>query len=122
MNYLWVGIGGFFGAVSRYALSGWINRRFQGGWFPYGTMACNILGCLIIGILAGIAESRSIFSPQTRLLIFVGLLGGFTTFSSFGLETIYLLRENLYLPAFLNVFVSITAGSLLLYIGLQLTK
>lgn len=122
INYLWVGLGGFFGAISRYALSGFINRQFQGSWFPYGTMACNILGCLIIGLLAGLAESRSIFTPHTRLLIFVGILGGFTTFSSFGLETIYLLREHLYFSAFLNVVVSVVAGFFLVYLGLQFTK
>lgn len=81
-----VGIGSFIGGVLRYLLSTWVYKLLDDPWFPYGTLSVNILGCLAIGFLSALAETRSIFTSDVRLLIFVGLLGGFTTFSSFAIE------------------------------------
>jgi CrcB protein len=82
-----VGIGSFIGGVLRYGLSSWVYKALDNPWFPYGTLVVNTLGCLVIGWLAGLAEARAFFTSEVRLFIFVGILGGFTTFSSFALET-----------------------------------
>lgn len=89
-----VGLGGFAGAVSRYLLGGWILHHTLSAKFPWSTLAVNALGCLLIGILSGLAERLDWFTPAMRLLLFTGLLGGFTTFSAFGLETVHLARRG----------------------------
>ena len=93
-NILLVGLGGFAGAVARYALGGWILHHTLSAKFPWSTFAVNVLGCLVMGVLSGLIERLDWFTPQMRLLLLTGLLGGFTTFSAFGLETIYLLRRG----------------------------
>jgi len=75
-----VGIGSFLGGALRYLVSVWVYRVLDSPWFPYGTLTVNVLGCLVIGFLAGLAESRAAFTSELRLFIFVGVLGGFTTF------------------------------------------
>lgn len=94
MNILIVGAGGAVGAVSRYLLGGWILHHTIAEKFPWSTFTVNALGCLAIGVLSGFVERLEWFTPQMRLLLFTGLLGGFTTFSAFGLETVYLLRRG----------------------------
>jgi len=89
-----VGVGSFVGGVLRYGLSTWVHRVLDNPWFPYGTLAVNVLGCLVIGFLAGLAETRTAFTSEARLFLFVGILGGFTTFSSFALETFSLARDT----------------------------
>ncbi len=93
-DILLVGFGGFAGAVARYMLGGWILHQTLGAKFPWSTFAVNVSGCLLMGLLAGLAERFEWLTPQTRLLLLTGLLGGFTTFSAFGLETVYLLRRG----------------------------
>lgn len=93
-NILLVGLGGFAGAVARYLLGGWVLHQTLSAKFPWSTFAVNLLGCLIIGLLSGLAERLEWFSPSMRLLLLTGLLGGFTTFSAFGLETVHLLRRG----------------------------
>ena len=83
-----VGAGSFVGGILRYLLSTWIYKMLGNPLFPYGTLAVNSLACLAIGFLAPLAETRSIFTVNDRLFIFVGVLGGFTTFSSVALETL----------------------------------
>jgi fluoride exporter len=87
-----VGLGGFIGAVLRYLVSGWVQERSGSIVFPFGTAAVNLIGCFCIGLLAYLVESRSFFSVETRAFILIGLLGSFTTFSTFGSETLTLLR------------------------------
>ncbi len=88
-----VGSGGFIGAVLRYGLTWWEQRRLPVEMFPYGTLAVNLAGCLLIGAFVGVAESRpGFFGADVRLFSVVGLLGGFTTYSAFGFESFDLLR------------------------------
>jgi fluoride exporter len=99
---LLAGIGGFIGSALRYSVSGFV-QGFSRNHFPFGTLAVNLLGCLAIGLLSYLAETRGVFTAETRTLIFIGVLGGFTTFSAFGNETINLWRENESLLAALNI-------------------
>jgi CrcB protein len=112
-----VGLGSFVGGVLRYGFSTWVHRVFDNPWFPYGTLAVNVLGCLVIGFLAGLAETRAAFTPETRLFLFVGILGGFTTFSSFALETLSLARDTQHVAALINIGLQLTLGLLAVWIG-----
>ncbi len=85
---LLVGAGGFIGSVLRYWLSSYVQQFSKSVSFPYGTLAVNLLGCLVIGVLAQLADSRGVFTPEARAFVFIGILGGFTTFSSFGSENL----------------------------------
>ena len=109
-NALIVGIGGFVGAITRYWLGGLVAHMTNHHWFPYGTMTVNVLGCFLIGIVSGLAETKSMITPELRLFLMVGLLGGFTTFSSFGHETVLMLRHSQFLGAMLNVVIKIVLG------------
>ncbi len=91
---LLAGIGGFIGSSLRYAVSGYVQLWSRSTGFPYGTLAVNLIGCFAIGFLSQLAESRGLFTAETRTLIFIGVLGGFTTFSAFGNETINLWRQG----------------------------
>ena len=97
------GIGGFIGSALRYSVGGLIQDLSRSIRFPYGTLAVNVLGCLAIGFLSQLAETRGFFTAETRTLVFIGVLGGFTTFSAFGNETINLWREGESLRAALNI-------------------
>jgi len=102
-DFFLVGVGGFVGSVSRYYLGGLVLHLTAASRFPWGTLAVNTLGCLVIGVLAGAAEHRHYLTPPTRLFLFTGMLGGFTTFSAFGYETYFLGREHSWPAAALNV-------------------
>jgi fluoride exporter len=106
------GIGGFLGSVLRYSVSGLVQGFSRDIHFPYGTLAVNLIGCFAIGFLSQLAETRGLFTAETRTLVFVGVLGGFTTFSAFGNETINLWREGHGSLAALNI-----AGHLVLCLG-----
>jgi len=87
-----IGLGGFTGAILRYLVSGWVQDRSGSIAFPYGTLSVNLIGCFVIGFLTFLVETRSFFSVETRSFILIGLLGSFTTFSTFGNETLVLIR------------------------------
>lgn len=106
-NLLLVGAGGFLGAVARYLLGGWILHHSMTAKFPWATFAVNVLGCLVIGLLSGMAERFEGFGHGARLFLFTGLLGGFTTFSAFGLETIFLMRRGEWFFAALYIGASV---------------
>ena len=110
MTVLWVALGGALGSVARYALSG-IAVRWLGAAFPYGTLFVNVMGSFAIGLLAALvaADGRPSLGADARAFLLVGVLGGFTTFSSFSLETLNLARSGALAPALLNV-----AGSVVL--------
>lgn len=91
---LLVGLGGFLGSIFRYQLGGWISQQTPSWRFPFSTFVINVLGCVAIGILAGLIERRDWFSADTRLFLLTGLLGGFTTFSTYGLEGVQLMRRG----------------------------
>ena len=110
IKILLVGSGGFVGSVSRYLLGSWIFRLSGNHWFPYGTVIVNIIGCFIIGLVGGLAETKHIFSDELRLFLIVGLLGGFTTFSSFSYETVLLAKNIQILSAFINVLFQVSVG------------
>jgi CrcB protein len=107
---LLVGIGGACGAIARWKLGGVVLHHSQDWRFPLSTFVVNVLGCLVAGILAGLMVKQDLFSPDTRLFLFTGLLGGFTTFSAFGLETVYLLRQRHYHVGLAYVLCSVVAG------------
>lgn len=117
IGILLVGVGSFFGGVFRYGLSIWVHRLLDNPWFPYGTLAVNALGCLLIGFLSGLAEARAAFTPEVRLFLFVGVLGGFTTFSSFALETFSLARDTQSLAALVNIGLQLVFGLLAVWFG-----
>lgn|SRR5512147_385716 len=112
-----VGTGGFVGSVLRYWIAGWIFRLLDKPWFPVGTLAVNLLGCLAIGFLGGIAEQRRIFDPEIRLFVFVGILGGFTTFSAFAYETASLAHDARLAAALLNIALQIVVGLIAVWFG-----
>jgi len=112
-----VGIGGFIGAVLRYLISDWVNEIFQTLSVPYGTLTVNITGCLLIGILAGLSENRNLLGPETRALLVVGVFGGFTTFSTFGNETVELLKDGKSIAAFSNVALHVCLGLVAVWVG-----
>jgi CrcB protein len=114
---LLVGLGGCVGSIARYKLGGFVLHHSLDWRFPLGTFAINVLGCLAAGILAGLAERQDLFSADTRLLLFTGLLGGFTTFSAFGVETAFLLRRGEYWVALAYVLASCVVGIGLLLAG-----
>lgn len=121
INAAMVGSGGFIGALARYGLSGLVHRQVPFATFPYGTMAVNLMGCCAIGVIAGLAESRQLFGPEFRTFALIGLLGGFTTFSTFGYETFAMLRDAEYLRVAANVGVHVILGLALVWLGYALT-
>ncbi|MBN1454036.1 MAG: fluoride efflux transporter CrcB [Anaerolineales bacterium] len=116
-NVLVVGIGGFIGSVLRYLVSGWAQQLSKSLDFPYGTLTVNLIGCFVIGFLGELAEARGILASETRLLVFIGLLGGFTTFSSFGNDTLNLARSGQMINALANIAVNVILGLLLVWLG-----
>ena len=117
INAVAVGSGGFFGALARYGLSGLVQRQIPLATFPYGTLVVNLLGCLAIGVISGLADSRQLFGPEFRLFALIGILGGFTTFSTFGYETFAMLRDAEYLRAAASVGVQVLGGLALVWLG-----
>lgn len=117
MGLLMVGCGGFVGAVARFAVSEWLQGSHGPGGLPWGTIAVNLLGCLLIGAVAGLIEVRDSFNPELRMFVLVGLLGGFTTFSTFGYEAFAMLREAAYLRAVLYMGIQVVAGLALVALG-----
>lgn len=116
-SLLLVALGGAFGSIARYRLSGWLLHH-AGDWrFPAGTFVVNVTGCLAIGVLGGLAVKHDLFSSDARIFLLSGMLGGFTTFSAFGLETFYLLRRGEVLWAGGYVTLSVIVGLLALALG-----
>lgn len=111
-----IGIAGLVGTLVRYWVSGVVGRKY-GESFPWGTMAVNLVGCFLAGAVFYLAEERSLLSPTLRTIIMIGLLGGFTTFSSYGLQTFTLLRDGEFGLATINVAVSNVLGLLLVWAG-----
>lgn len=116
-NILLVGIGGFIGSALRYTVSGYVQQATKSVGFPYGTLTVNLLGCFVIGFLAQFAENRGLFTSESRLFVFVGILGGFTTFSSFGNETLNLARDGQMMSALANIGGNVIIGLFAVWLG-----
>ena len=116
-----IGIAGLIGTLARYFLSGWADQRF-GGLFPIGTVIVNLAGCLLIGFLFQATEEKYLVDPVIRSAILGGFLGGFTTFSAYGLQTFSMLRDGLVFLAGLNLIISNAAGLFLIWAGYVLAK
>ena len=112
-----IGAGGFTGAVLRFLVSSWAQSRSGSVTYPFGTLVVNMVGCLLIGFLSALVENRSIFSSETRSFVLIGLLGAFTTFSTFGNETLNLIWNNRMELAALNAGGQVVLGVGLVWLG-----
>lgn len=121
VRFLFVGAGGFAGAVTRYAVGLWIGQRW-GRSFPLGTFVVNVSGSFLIGLLMPLLTERLVVNPQWRLLLVVGFLGAYTTFSAFEYETGTLLKDGEWFFAGLNIVLSVVVGFVGLKIGEMLAK
>jgi len=115
-----VAVGGAIGSIMRYKLGGFALHHTQSWNFPLSTFSVNVIGCFTIGVLAALVEHHDLFSPSVRLLLFTGLLGGFTTFSAFGYESVFLLRRGLLTVATGYVILSIVCGLAAVSAGMKL--
>lgn len=105
-----IGLGGFTGALLRYSVSGFVQNWSKNVSFPYGTLAVNLIGCFIIGALSQLVESQNVFSPEARSFVFIGLLGAFTTYSTFGNETVNLMMDGESLLSVANIGLHLLLG------------
>lgn len=120
VNAAVVGAGGSLGALARYGLGGLVHRLWPLTTFPVGTLAVNLLGCLLIGLSAGLIETRQLFGPEFRVFALIGILGGFTTFSTFGYETFAMLRDEEFFWAAANVGMNVILGLTCVWLGYTL--
>jgi CrcB protein len=109
VRWLWIFLGGGLGSMLRYAVAGWVQEA-AGAGFPWGTLTANATGCFAIGLLAALLDERALGGPDLRVFVLVGMLGGYTTFSTFGLETWRLLESAQWAAAAGNALGSIAAG------------
>jgi len=121
MNFVYVFLGGGIGATARYWMSGAIYR-WSGATFPYGTLAVNALGCIFIGFLMTAFEERFLVTPSLRIFLTIGILGGFTTFSTFSFETISLIQGAEYYRAMGNIGLTLCSCLGGTYLGTMLGK
>ncbi len=117
LRFALVGLGGGIGAVLRYVISGYVQQLSPGAAFPLGTVAVNLVGCFFIGALSQLADAHGIFTTESRVFVFTGILGGYTTFSTFANETINLMREGQSGGALLNVVIQVSLGLAAVFLG-----
>ena len=120
VRFFIIGLGGAIGTIARYIMGG-LDYRFSNGVFPISTLVVNVTGSLMIGFLWGIMD-RFAISPNTRLFIFIGILGGYTTFSTFSLETFNLVRDGEYRIAFFNMALSVVLSIGAVFVGYIMSK
>ena len=116
-----IGAGGALGAMSRYVMTHWV-MKLVGGGFPFGTLAVNVLGSLLMGVLIEVLALRYNLGPAAQAFVVTGVLGGFTTFSTFSLETVLLIERHAYGAAALYVGGSVLLGVFGLFAGLSITR
>jgi CrcB protein len=121
LNLLLVALGGALGSTARYVFSILVQRA-SGTLFPIGTFAVNCVGCLVFGAIAGAAEQRVQIAPELRLFLLVGILGGFTTFSSYAFESFVLLRDGQFAVASANILGQVVAGLAGMWIGFAIGR
>ena len=115
-----IALGGMLGTLCRYSLATWVEQRAP-SQFPYGTVVINLVGCFVAGLLFPLFEQSSV-TPELRLAVFTGFLGGFTTFSAYGLQTVVLADGGVLGVAILNVLVSNAGGLAFVWIGMSLSR
>jgi CrcB protein len=121
VNVLLIAIGGAIGSAGRYLLSSLVLRLTD--WvFPIGIFAVNVLGCAIFGLIAGMAERRMALSVEARAFLLTGVLGGFTTFSTYAFDSVSLMREGQWSLALLNMVGQMVVGVAALWAGMLLTR
>lgn len=126
MNYftqaMIVGAGGFIGSALRFVVSSSVQRMAGTALFPYGTLAVNVLGCLAIGLLSGIAEHRQVLEPAQRLFLLAGILGGFTTYSAFAIESVALMQDAAFVKAGFYTIAQVVLGFAAAFAGYSLAR
>lgn len=121
LKILLIGLGGFFGAISRYSIQTLLSNRYP-GTFPWGTFAVNVIGCLFIGIIYGLAERHKLMNEEMRLLLAVGFCGSFTTFSAFSAENLNMFELGNYTTMGLYITASILLGVAAVFTGVLLAR
>lgn len=121
LNLFVVAAGGAIGSAARYLLSQFVHRT-TATMFPLGTFAVNLLGCIVFGAIAGAAEQRVPLAPPLRAFLLVGILGGFTTFSSYAFESFVLMRDGQFLMASMNIVGQVVAGLAGVWVGFALAR
>jgi CrcB protein len=116
VNLLLIAIGGAIGSTLRYLLSSFVLRA-SGSLFPIGTAVVNLVGCIVFGVIVGASEQRVAIAPETRTFLLIGVLGGFTTFSSYAYESFVLLRDAQFAAAGVNIVGQVIAGLVGVWIG-----
>ena len=120
MKFLFLAIGGTAGTLLRYLLSGFVSNLTK-GIFPYGTLVINLIGAFLIGIFWGMS-ARFEFSYEIKVFLFIGILGSFTTFSTYTLETINLFQDGEIKLAALNLIISNLGGLILVILGMMTAR
>src|SRR4249920_3613553 len=116
-----IAVAGLIGTLTRYWMSGWADR-WWGGTFPFGTLLVNATGCFVIGFLFHATQEKYLIDPAVRSALLVGFLGGFTTFSSYAVQSFNLLGDGEFFMASANILVSNVAGLLLVWAGYVLAR
>ncbi len=122
MTHLLVFIGAGLGGLMRFLASTAVQKACNGWVFPLGTFVVNISGCLAIGFLAQLAESKNLLQPEYRAFFLIGILGGYTTFSSFGYETLQLIRSGEFVYATANAVLQVVLGLFFVWLGTILAR
>jgi fluoride exporter len=118
---IWIGVTGSAGAVSRYAVEGWVSSRTRGA-FPWGTLVVNVSGCFVLGLVFTLLTERFLPHPALRSALTIGFVGAYTTFSTFAFETMRLGEDGAVLLAAINVAVSVIAGIAAVYAGVAVGR
>lgn len=121
MNYLMVALGGMFGTLGRYIVTGWVSK-YNNSFFPFATLTVNIIGSFMVGFLGALLLEKLAIEPYWRTLILTGFFGAFTTFSTFSFETLKLLQQSMYFYAIANILVSILTGLIAVWLGYTTAK
>ena len=116
MRVFWIGLGGAAGTIARYLLSGWALERFGAG-FPFGTLAVNVIGSFLLAGLMYLGIEASVLTPTVRLALTTGVMGGFTTYSTFSYETMRYLQDGAWGLALLNICITLGACLLACVLG-----
>lgn len=119
---LLIGIGGGIGSILRYLTSVLVSKQTFSSIFPWGTFAVNIIGCLIAGIILGILERQQVLNSDLKLLLITGFCGGYTTFSAFSIENVYLLQNGQLLTALFYISISVLLGIIAVWTGITVVK